>query len=303
MFTRIAVPESLTSLAAEQGGVISAQQAQDSGVTRAAIRRLHRNGHWHRIAPGIWSARAEPPWLGLAWAGILQTVDGVLGGRAAGHLHGVCAEPTVIEVWSLVRRSVPDPRWRFRRGLQQGRGSPPRVRLETAVLQMCQEETAEGIVTVLARAVGTRRTTVERLRHATLGAPTLRNRKLVLDILHDVADGIESPLERLYLKTVERAHGLPAAHRQITITEGTRSDVGYPDFGLLVELDGQLWHEGPAAWADMERDNRHQLLSLTTLRFGWHAVLHDPCGVAQQIAEALHSGGWRSGAKRCSRCR
>ncbi len=272
-------------------------------MTRTAMRRLHRDGHWHKVVPGICSTHAEPPWLGVAWAGILQTADGVLGGRAAGHLYGICTEPTVIEVWSPTRRRGSDARWRFRRGVRQSFGDPPKTRIERTALDICQDETAAGIVTVLAKAVGSRRTTAERLRAAALGTVTLGNRGLVLDILVDISDGVESPLELHYVKYVERAHNLPSATRQISISKGTRSDAGYPQYGLIVELDGQVWHEGPAAWADMARDNCHGLLFFTTLRFGWHAVVSDPCAVASQVAEALRQGGWQSTVGRCPRCR
>ena len=271
-------------------------------MTRTAMRRLHRDGYWHMVVPGIRSTLVEPPWLGLAWAGILQSVDGVIGGRAAGHLYGICPEPTVIDVWSSIRRRGGDTRWRFRRGVRQPHGSPPKTRIETTALDICQDETAPGIVSVLAKAVGSRRTTAARLRAAVLDTATLRNRGLVLDMLADIASGVESPLELHYLKYVERAHNLPPATRQISISQGTRSDVGYPQFGLLVELDGQVWHEGLAAWTDMARDNCHGLLSFITLRFGWHAVVSDPCAVALQVADALQQGGWSSSAGRCPRC-
>lgn len=99
--------------------------------------------------------------------------------------------------------------------------------------------------------------------------PNLRNRHITLDVLTDVADGIENPLEHRYLIDVERAHGLPVGTRQVLVSTGTRSDVDFLEFQLLVELDGRVWHEGIAVWGDMQRDNLHRLSSFTTLRFGW----------------------------------
>lgn len=303
MFPTILVPDALSVLAQRQSHVFSSAQAASVGVTREASRRLERDGHWHKVTPGIWSTRLDPPWLGHAWSGILQSRDGVLGGCAAGHLYGLCDEPLTIDVWteSQLRRS--GTRWRFRRGDRRGFNEPPRVRIEEAALEMCETLSAPGIVAVLAKAVGTRRTTSRRLHDAAASSTNLRNQGLILEVLADIADGVESPLEYRYLIHVERAHGLPQPSRQLSITKGTRSDVAYPEFLLLVELDGQLWHEGLAAWSDMDRDNRNSLAAFTTLRFGWDAVLRDPCDVAQEVSTALTQRGWTGRLRRCADCK
>ncbi|MEO7587985.1 MAG: type IV toxin-antitoxin system AbiEi family antitoxin domain-containing protein [Arachnia sp.] len=302
MFTRREVPEALIALAQSQDGVFSTTQAEAAGLTRAVWRRMHRDGQWHPVAPGMSSTAAAPTWTALAWAGVLQCEGGVLGGEAAGHLYGICDEPQVIDVWTPSRRRIADQRWRFRRGTRRGFADPARVRMEDAVLEICAEATAPGIVDVLGRAVGSRRTTAQRLRAAALGAPVAKNRQLVLQILDDVANGVESPLEHRYLVDVERAHGLPVGARQVSISSGTRTDVGYLKFRVLVELDGRVWHEGLAASADMRRDNQHAIASFTTLRFGWHAVVDNPCGVASQVIQALTRGGWPPRARGCPRC-
>jgi len=302
MFRTIGVPDALTVLALRQSDTFSFAQASFLGVTREASRRLERDGHWHRVAPGIWSTRLEPVWLGHAWAGILQSHDGVLGGCAAGHLYKLCEEPSKIDVWTQAQLRRSDSRWRFRRGQRRGFNEPPRVRIEEAALEMCEQESESGVLAVLAKAVGTRRTTAQRLRRAAVTIPNLHNQRLILEVLAEIADGVESPLEHRYLVDVERAHGLPDACRQSSVSQGTRSDVSYPEFLLLIELDGQLWHEGLAAWADMERDNRHELASLTTLRFGWDAVLKSPCRVAAQVATALTQNGWTGRLRHCANC-
>ncbi len=303
VYPTIGIPDALVALAHSQGGVFSTTQAEILGVSRTALRRMHRDHHWQPVAAGISATTAEPPWLGLAWAGVLQCDDGVLGGQAAAHLYGLCAEPKVIDVWSVTRRRLSQPLWRFRRGSRRGFGDPPRLRIEEAALEICRDGSDADVVEVLAKAVGTRRTTPQRLRRAAANAPNLQNRRLILEVLTDVADGVESPLEHRYLIDVERAHGLPVGTRQISMSRGTRSDVGYLGFGILVELDGRVWHEGLAAASlDMERDNLHALASFTTLRFGWLAVADNPCRVASHVATALHQGGWSGDPVQCSRC-
>lgn len=97
----------------------------------------------------------------------------------------------------------------------------------------------------------------------------------------------------------------------LLLVRSTRSDqrldgqptapIPYLPYRPLVELDGKIWHEGLAASLDMERDNRHVLASFTTLRFGWLAVVDNPCRVASHVATALHQGGWTGNPVRCPR--
>jgi hypothetical protein len=50
-------------------------------------------------------------------------------------------------------------------------------------------------------------------------------------------------------------------------------DLAYQRFGLYIELDGRLGHEGAEhAFRDMGRDNDAVLGGRLTLRYGWMAV-------------------------------
>lgn len=92
----------------------------------------------------------------------------------------------------------------------------------------------------LGRALRTRGTTSERLAAVAARGSNLRNRALVLEMLADCAVGVESRLEQRYFRDVERAHGLPVGRRQASLRRGTRVDVSYDEYRLLVELDGAL---------------------------------------------------------------
>lgn len=129
--------------------------------------------------------------------------------------------PTVTDVWTAEQRRNSHPAWRFRRGARRGFGEPARVPIEQATLEMCADQTDTGIVSVVAKAVGSRRTTPQRLRVAALNAPSLKSRSLILEILTDVASGIESPLEHRYLIDVERAHG------PLSVNDKSRSAAGH----------------------------------------------------------------------------
>ena len=54
----------------------------------------------------------------------------------------------------------------------------------------------------------------------------------------------------------------------------------YKEYGLLIELDGRLGHEGVGRFRDMRRDNRATIDGLATLRYGFGDVHGIPCEVA-----------------------
>ena len=80
-------------------------------------------------------------------------------------------------------------------------------------------------------------------------------------------------------------------------------DVLYDEYGLVVELDGRLGHEGLGRFRDMWRDNQAALEALLTLRYGSIDVCGRPCAVAAQVGAALADRGWNGVLTRCSRCR
>jgi hypothetical protein len=131
-----------------------------------------------------------------------------------------------------------------------------------------------------------------------------RHRVMLARALADVADGAESGAEVLYIRDVERAHGLPTASRQLVSDAGRRRlhDNGYAQHRLAVEVDGRLGHE---TWADRVRDasRDRQVLAgdLVTVRVHWADVAVTPCETAVEISAALRARGWTGTARPCRR--
>jgi very-short-patch-repair endonuclease len=112
-------------------------------------------------------------------------------------------------------------------------------------------------------------------------------------------------LETRYLRQVERAHGLPPAIRQIRVrsaTGTTYDDARYPEFGVVVELDGRRHTEPQTKRRDAARDNEHTLRGLVVLRYDWMAVAFDACRVAHEVGRLLRSRGWSGAPRWCDRC-
>ena len=184
--------------------------------------------------------------------------------------------------------------------------SPPCLRIEEAVLDVAAASADEfGTVATLAAAVHSQRTTADRILRALGRRTRLARRRLIEDVLEDIASGACSALERAYLQRVERAHGLPSALRQVRASSRgpVYRDVVYERLGLVVELDGRADHtDSIDRDHDMERDLDAALDDLTTIRIGWGQTVRRSCSTAAKLAELMTRRGWRGRMQSCSAC-
>ena len=304
------VSQPLRGLIEAQSGILTAEQALKLGFGYPGLRRLVDQGHWVRLENGLFDT--TPLLSGFekrAWTAYLAAGDGsALGGEAALRLHGLERKVNEIEMWvPPARQPAPLPGVRMRRdglGRLSGRtGLLSRIRADDALVDVGQRLHTEQLVGLLTDAFRQRLTTISALTATVESRGRVRNRRRFELILGDLA-GIESPLEFAYRRDVERAHGLPTPSRQVSVTRGTRSDVYYEEFRLLIELDGKFGHnDGSSTFRDLTRDNVHAGLSLTTFRYGSTDVRGKPCEVAAQVAQALLERGWLGPYLGCPRCR
>lgn len=180
---------------------------------------------------------------------------------------------------------------------------PPRTRIDDTVLDLVQiSATFDEAFGWVCRAVGRRLTTPARLRAALQARPRQRWRTDLLAVLADVGDGAQSNLELRYVRHVERAHGLPAAQRQMKIVTGNRTryvDNFYEEARLAVELDGRVAHPPEQRWDDSHRDNEHASLGIMTVRYNWQDVNYRSCSVAAQVGGLLQMRGTAVQLRRC----
>jgi hypothetical protein len=300
MHPRRVPDEQLLGLAEAQAGVLHHEQVVQLGIGRHSIARLTSGGGgWQRLDRSIYFLRpGEPTWLGWAWAGILLGgPDARLAGASAAHLHGLTATAAwPLELLVPHERPVRSrPPWQFRR-------ERPGVHEDT-VLDLVDTSTPDEALGWVSGAVQSRRTTVARLRQALRRRQRIRHRRLLEELLTDVAHGAESPLEVLYLRDVERAHRLPRGERQSRSAAGDVRDVLYRAYGTVVELDDRLGHEGLGRFRDMRRDNAATVDGEVTLRYGNTDLRSDPCTAAFQVAAVLIRRGWEGSPVPCHRCR
>nr|NLI49888.1 hypothetical protein [Propionibacterium sp.] len=300
--------EALQRLLAAQNSVISTEQALWTGHTRDSWRRLRGTGTWRQLAPGVYLLGLErPTFKQLLWAGHLLGGDAsAIGGQAA----LVCwkirtEEPDVIELWlPNGRKRVARGPWHYRQDragrLAGRRGTLPVIRPEDAILDLADGRPLETFVGPATDALRQGRVSTRSLHRAIGARQRLGARRLWLDTLANLA-GVESTLEYLYRRDVERAHGLPVGRRQVSLVAGTRTDVWYDAYCTLIELDGRVGHvEG--AFRDLDRDNRHALSALSTARYGSVDIRTRPCVVAHQVGRILRLRGWTGQLRLCPDC-
>jgi very-short-patch-repair endonuclease len=106
-------------------------------------------------------------------------------------------------------------------------------------------------------------------------------RKLLgLDALTDTG------LERKFLAIV-RAAGLPRPETQAYVN-GYRVDFYWPQFQLVVEVDGWRYHRTSGEQAtDRRRDQTHMVSGLTTARFGEDQIRYEPEQVQRALTAAI----------------
>ncbi|WP_341266910.1 hypothetical protein [Gordonia malaquae] len=215
----------------DQSGVVSRRQVLDCGLDSAYVRqRLRRR----------------------AWCALLHTWPSALSHRSAWMLltgRGSTAGPIHVAVDARRNlRRVDGIVVQYRSDYDDAAVAtvaPPRVRLEQTVIDLAADATtAVEVIAVLSDAVGSRRTTAMRLLAALDARCRTQNGRFIRDILDDVHAATCSVLEHEYLTAVERAHGLPAPLRQAPTGVGRPGfrDLDYPEWGVVVELDGRLGH-------------------------------------------------------------
>lgn len=289
------LPEALQRLLKVQHNVVSAEQLRMSGLPRRRLRWLIDSGEWQRSHAGIYFAgKGDPPLISRAWAAtLLCGEDAIVGDSSAARLHRLIPDdPTEITVY-VPNGTTPSPREgltvvrsRTTRKTQRIDGVQCTTVPET-IIDCAARLSPRDLEALIGRAFQRSKCNAGALRKAVNGRRTVAQRALLEAAAADAAAGAHSVLEMLYLRDVERAHGLPAGQRQVQVS-ATREwvDVLYPEYGIVVELDGRSFHSD-APFRDRARDNRNIRLGLKPVRFGWADITGDPCGVAREIAALM----------------
>jgi hypothetical protein len=307
------VDDRLSPFLIDQAGVVSRRQAHETGLCAYDLERLVRRRELTRLHPGVFiDHTGEPTFLQRAWGGVLLYWPAALAGetamRACEGPGSRRAEQSVHLVVARERRLDPPAGITLQRtdGFEervQWNVGPPRLRYEEAAIDVASAARSDfAALGELSRAVQSRRTTAVRLRATLDGRARVPRRRWLGSVLDDVATGTCSVLEHGYLHRVERAHGLRPARRQVRDRVGPGiiyRDVLY-EGGLVVELDGRLFHDTTAQRdRDLDRDLEAAVGRLTSVRLSWGQVFERGCWTAGKIGLLLNRHGWDGQAVPC----
>ena len=299
----------LRPLLDHQSGIASRRQLRDAGAAPNDVRRWLRSRQLVTVYPGVYARHNGPlTWSSRAWAAVHRYWPAGLVLDTAVDLAGDVIHVGVREGRSgLTReRGIQVHRLRHLDDRIQWNRSPPRQRLEDAVISLASTQPRRQAVELITDACRSRRTTPGRLHRELSDHCNVRDRAWLLSVLDDAARGVQSVLEHTYLRRVERAHGLPRSERQVRESSAQGviyRDVLYRAWGLAVELDGRIGHESARERSsDLARDLEAATGRLLTVRLGWHQVEVDPCATAASLARILRQRGWTGQMRACERC-
>lgn len=311
------IPERLSELARFQAGVVSRNQAIHAGLTRRAIDSKVTRRRWAQIHRGVYATFAKPVTReAYLWAAVLYAGPRArLSHQTAAELLALpCERSPLIHVTIAEARRVRAPAGVvIHRSSHLGRpcqplGQPPHTFIEETIIDLVQAATKlDDVIALVAGAFRQKLTIAAQLRLAAKTRKKLRWRAELNEIIKQAADGSHSVLEYRYDRDVERAHGLPAAEKQVPFIkpDGTKGfrDRLYDPYGLLVELDGKRFHDGRQD-EDRRRDNAAVATTGATLRYTWDDVTRRPCETAAELHAALERLEYEGALKPCSpQCR
>ena len=298
--------ERIRSLAAQQHGLVTREQALATGTSRAAWYRRLASGRLIELHPGVAALEGAASTTERAiLAAVLSLGAGAVAShRSAAYLWGaeidggdpvhVIAQPAAgaHRDGVAIHRPVDGRHVRLVRRDGIARTTPVRTLLELGAV--CAPIEVERIYehflisgTVTPAAV--RAALVRHARRGRSGAGVLR---AVLDSWALGDRPPDSVLERAMARLLQQ-HGLPAPRFQYVVSGPGfryRVDFAYPDVRLIIEVDGWQYHAQRAAFeADRQRDATLHAAGWLVLRFTWLQVSRRPAWVADRVATTLAS--------------
>lgn len=297
-----------------QAGVVSRQQAIKAGMSVGEIDARLKFGRWRALHRGVYATFTGPLkrdaqlWAAVLYAGqgarlSHETAAEILGlvGSSSRHIQvSIPTERRVLppEGVAIHTSSYNGQIWRPPQGV------PPHTSEEDTILDLVHAATnLDDVIGWVTKALGKPLTNEDHLRRAMGARKQLRWRRELDEIITAAVGGAHSVLEYRHDRDVQRAHGLPAAKKQVPFrrADGTRGylDRYYPEYRLVIELDGKQYHPDERRGRDQDRDNANAVTG-STLRYGWDDVTRRACEIARQEADALRGRGWRGTLKPCS---
>lgn len=287
-----------------QGGVVRRRQLYELGISDRTVRRRVAVGEWqavgkhvliHGLAPDDAVTRA------LTAAHSVGLDASALTGPSAIALRGVAGDPPwdalepIQEPWIITRRRVDLPRpARILRaeppdgdlvmGAQVAR--PDRVLLDLLRLLPLRQAKTLGFRALQASRSAELQNLLRAAADRYAGHRGVDRLRWLLDAATvDVHSDGEVRMAQLL-----RAAGIAGwrANAPLRVAgRNYRADFYFPEFGLIVEVDGRAWHGVDRMDTDHARQNAFITAGYRVLRFSWWRIVNEPAGVLAEIRVAL----------------
>lgn len=290
--------------ARRQHGVVTRQQALDSGMTRRMIERQLRLKLWRVLFPNVYvTAGITSSWLTRLHGAVLGAgPSGIASHRAAGRLHGLSGcDGEVVEIssdrcvrWTGVKahriQDMPSVDVGSVKGIRTT--APTRTLLDLAgVVDLFLLEAAldSALVSGLTSVDYLTRSVEKRRRRGRNGVKAITR---LLEVRLAGRAPTESELERMFERRVRSPYNLPVPAFQQKVELGgirRRIDFAYHHALLGIEVLGWKSHQGRRAWQeDLSRHNQLSNSGWMLLYFTWHDIVERSAHVANEVRKALH---------------
>jgi hypothetical protein len=291
-------------LARRQHGLVSRDQALRAGLTRGAIDRRVRGGHWEPVghavyrfpgAPRTWHQRALALCLGAGSPAVTSH-------RTAGWLWGLDGvsrqPPEPIDV--LVPRGfnfhepsanvrstrVREPEFHFRNGVPVTLLSRTLVDLASILSEDMLEVALDSAI----RSFGSRITKALKLRLPSLASSAWPGVDVLKRLFAERDGSLDSPLEVL-LRRVLWLSELPRPHHNWAVFNGrgfvAKVDFAWPAIKLALQAHGLKYHLKPAQYRrDQVQQSELQACGWLVLTTTWREVNERPFEVVERLKRA-----------------
>jgi hypothetical protein len=137
-------------------------------------------------------------------------------------------------------------------------------------------------------------TTRRHLERAVAAHGAGRGARMLRQALPELRDDVWSPRET-WLRLVILRAGLPEPERNARILDRSGrliaiGDLVYRRYRIVIEYEGERWHDDPWSHIDIDRFNRLALNGWTVIRVRRH---HNAADVERMVRDALTLHGWR----------
>jgi very-short-patch-repair endonuclease len=251
---------------------VATWQLHRLGYTDRMIRRLVEDGWLHRLHRGAYAVGHTRLSVKARWmaAALACGPDAVLSHAAAAALHELRTAPTRIDV--TAPRAVPGIRSHRSRSLRPEDCTTidgiPVTSIGRTLLDEAETLPAQRLRTMLEAAQ--RQELLDDRELNALLARTNGHRGITplrtgLNALHEQAPSTQSELERRFLELVREA-GLPEPQTNVVV-DGYVVDCFWPEYNLVVELDGYAFHKSWRSFEDdRAKDAAHTLAGRRSMR-------------------------------------